>query len=494
MSEVASCSYEARSFGIRNGMYVRDARALCPHLTFLSYQFEEYKDVSKKIYRIVSEYTQDIRAVSCDEMYVDLKNLCNDMHIIDVMSTVNVIRRHIQEETGCAASVGIGSSVLIARLATRHAKPNGQLLVRNSEIEEFIKKERISDLPGIGYNMLAKLRENVGEMSLCGELQQVSLEKLQTLFGSKLGSQIYNQCRGIDKNRDFFDNSARKSISCDINYGIRFTKESELMDFIGKVSIELEKRLASARMLASSVTLKLLIRAAGADIEPLKYLGHGVCDSLTKSSRLPRPSANGSLICSVVKRLMKDINPVISDLRGIGVQLTNLTDLSQNRNGTVNSQTIRDFFAVRRTNQSYRKKSKKYMSQEDPFIQKAIKESLRDYRASLIDQGLSHYFHPKPISDKPKFKDLTADQDIKEEMWRMIRRSQVPERADVDLLTSYFYRLMGYQSIEDVVSQMRFLERKAIDTSSQWYIVVSGLKRLMNDLCCRMFGGFLFEF
>ncbi|VDN36397.1 unnamed protein product, partial [Gongylonema pulchrum] len=143
MSEIASCSYEARAQGVRNGCFIKDAKKTCPDLICLPYQFDDYRQVSKQIYSIISGYTLDIRAVSCDEMYVDLETLCKEMCITGVMEIVSVIRAEILEKTGCNASVGIGNSMLIARVATRHAKPNGQFLIAVGDIEEFIKKEKI---------------------------------------------------------------------------------------------------------------------------------------------------------------------------------------------------------------------------------------------------------------------------------------------------------------------------------------------------------------
>ncbi|VDP23130.1 unnamed protein product [Onchocerca flexuosa] len=159
MSEIASCSYEARAQGVRNGCFIKNARKVCPDLICLPYQFDDYREVSKEIYSILLGYTLNIRAVSCDEMYVDLESLCKEMHITNVMEIISVIRSEILTKTGCNASVGIGNTMLIARIATQHAKPNGQFMIKLGDIDEVIKKEKISSLPGIGYNICAKLRK-----------------------------------------------------------------------------------------------------------------------------------------------------------------------------------------------------------------------------------------------------------------------------------------------------------------------------------------------
>ena len=73
-SEIASCSYEARSSGVRNGMILGKARKLCQNIVCVPYEFEKYRQVSQKLYEILVSYTHDIEAVSCDEAYIDVSD------------------------------------------------------------------------------------------------------------------------------------------------------------------------------------------------------------------------------------------------------------------------------------------------------------------------------------------------------------------------------------------------------------------------------------
>ena len=73
-SEIASCSYEARSLGVKNGMWLGRARQLCPNIVCVPYQFNEYRKVSQQLYEILASHTHEIQAVSCDEAFVDLTN------------------------------------------------------------------------------------------------------------------------------------------------------------------------------------------------------------------------------------------------------------------------------------------------------------------------------------------------------------------------------------------------------------------------------------
>ena len=80
MSEIASCSYEARAAGVRNGMFLGPARKLCPDIHCVPYQFEDYRQVSQKLYDILVSHSHEIEAVSCDEAYIDVSEALEGMN------------------------------------------------------------------------------------------------------------------------------------------------------------------------------------------------------------------------------------------------------------------------------------------------------------------------------------------------------------------------------------------------------------------------------
>lgn len=77
MSEIASCSYEARKTGVKNGMFLGAARKLCPDIVCIPYHFQEYRTVSRQLYQILVNHTHDVEAVSCDEAYIDVSLILN---------------------------------------------------------------------------------------------------------------------------------------------------------------------------------------------------------------------------------------------------------------------------------------------------------------------------------------------------------------------------------------------------------------------------------
>lgn len=146
-SEIASCSYEARKFGLKNGMFLGQALKLCPNLKTIKYDFDGYKEVSYALYDTIASYTLDIEAVSCDEMYVNCSKVLSKAGVTP-LTFANFIRREIKEKTGCPVSTGFGANKLQARLATKKAKPDGQFHLTEESVLSYVGTLNVKDLPG----------------------------------------------------------------------------------------------------------------------------------------------------------------------------------------------------------------------------------------------------------------------------------------------------------------------------------------------------------
>ncbi|GIY76070.1 hypothetical protein CEXT_772421 [Caerostris extrusa] len=223
--------------------------------------------------------------------------------------------------------------MLIARLANKVAKPNGQHYIFESEIEEFMKKQKVAELPGVGYKTTQKLQSL--NVTTCEDLQKWSLAKLQNHFGPKNGQSLYNQCRGRD-DRIVQCHKERKSVSAEVNYGIRFEtlylntdtivflRKRDVNDFIDELALEVQMRVKNLGCKGRSLTLKLMVRKSDAPVETAKFMGHGVCDNISKSVALKCATDSFQVIaeeCCNLASLLK-IKP--QDYRGVGIQLNKL--------------------------------------------------------------------------------------------------------------------------------------------------------------------------
>ena len=182
---LSRCSYQAREQGVKNGMFLGPALQLCPDLRTIPYDFDGYKSVARKLYDTVACYTLQIQAVSCDEMLVDLTDVLRETGVSSE-KFAEVLRSEIFLATSCKASVGIGPSPLLAKMATKKAKPDGVFCLVQSEAEEFLSPMPAQSLPGVGRKMAKKLQDLFGTES-CGDLQKLPLDRLKGQFGLKTG-------------------------------------------------------------------------------------------------------------------------------------------------------------------------------------------------------------------------------------------------------------------------------------------------------------------
>jgi len=110
-------------------MFVRDAKARCPHLMIVPYNFDAY-EVADQFYGTLHKHCSKVQALSCDEAFLDMTECLDD----DPEEVTQRIRSEIFHATKCTASAGIAENMLLARLATRSAKPNGQCFIPSEKV------------------------------------------------------------------------------------------------------------------------------------------------------------------------------------------------------------------------------------------------------------------------------------------------------------------------------------------------------------------------
>jgi DNA polymerase-4 len=189
----STCSYEARKFGVHSGMSLRNAFKLCPHGVFLRGNYQVYQTFSDKFFGILHEYTPDVEDTSIDEAYLDLTR-CRPLYR-SFSAAAREIKARVERETGLKVSVGVGPNKILAKLATKKAKPAGYFEVEPGREEDFLRDVGIESLPGIGPKTQVLLR--MLNIQKIGDLWGLPRTTLHSLFGLG-GDDIYLQARGID--------------------------------------------------------------------------------------------------------------------------------------------------------------------------------------------------------------------------------------------------------------------------------------------------------
>ncbi|KAF2436116.1 DNA repair protein [Tothia fuscella] len=348
-SEIASCNYPARKFGVKNGMWMKRAQELCPELKVLPYDFPEYEKASTEFYEAIIAIGGIIQSVSVDEALVDISTLCFTAAATDGIKRAegsvyreeeaadNIalkLRDEVKRKTDCNVSIGIGGNILLAKVALRKAKPAGQYHVRPEEVLDFVGKLEVTDLPGVAYSIGGKLEE-IG-IKFVKDIREVSKEKLITTLGPKTGEKLWEYARGIDK-KEVGDTEIRKSVSAEVNWGVRFYNQEQVDEFIESLCGELSRRLIKERVKGRQLSLKLMRKAADAPLDPPKHLGHGKCDSFNKSVLLGVAANGKELLAKESLSMLKSFGFTPGELRGIGIQMTRLEPLKSVAEGQAES-------------------------------------------------------------------------------------------------------------------------------------------------------------
>ena len=335
-SEIASCNYPARSFGVKNGMWMKKALELCPDLKVVPYDFPAYEEASRLFYEAIMTVGGVVQSVSIDEalvdatavvysasgsqgMGVDEGNLWVEQQKADEIA--QNLRNIIKSKTGCHVSVGIGGNILQAKVALRKAKPAGQYQLKPDDVLSVIGELTVEQLPGVSYSIGGKL-EDLG-IKFVKDIRDVSRERLTAALGPKTSEKLSEYARGIDK-AEVGEQPPRKSVSAEVSWGIRFINQEEAEEFVHNICKELEKRLLNEQVRGKHLTVKIMRRSLDAPLDPAKHLGHGKCDTFNKSATFGVATNDGIAISKEAVAILRSYKFSPGDLRGIGVQMTKL--------------------------------------------------------------------------------------------------------------------------------------------------------------------------
>ena len=209
---VATCTYEARRYGIHSAMATAQALKLCPQLVVVPPAMEKYRIASRQILAIYGDYTDLVEPLSLDEAYLDVSDSPHCKGSATLIA--QEIRQRIFDTVGITASAGVAPNKFVAKIASDWHKPDGLFLVRPHEVDAFVAALPVKKLFGVGKVTAAKLNKLGAET--CADLRGWTLLELQHHFG-QFGARLHDLCRGID-NRAVSNAHERKSVSVEETY------------------------------------------------------------------------------------------------------------------------------------------------------------------------------------------------------------------------------------------------------------------------------------
>lgn len=316
---VASCNYEARSFGVHSAMPSVRAKRLCPHAVFVHGRFDVYIDFSRRIHEVFRGFTPLVEGISLDEAFLDVtggRRLFGSGEEIG-----HAIRRRIGEQVGLRCAVGVGASKFIAKLASKAAKPKpagpgqppaagpGVLVVAPGEELSFVHPLPVGALWGVGPATQKRL-DRFGIVTV-GDLAALPVETLVSALGKVQGRHLHDLAWARD-DRPVVPESKPKSVGHEETYAKDLHDLGALNREAVRMADAVGHRLRKAGMEGRTVTIKVRFHDF---------------NTITRSSTLPAPTATAPVLASVAKELLTLVDPG-PGVRLFGVSVTNLSSVT----------------------------------------------------------------------------------------------------------------------------------------------------------------------
>ena len=305
---VAAASYEARRYGVHSATPMARARRACPDGVFLAPRFDAYRDASRAVMAILRSVTPLVEAISLDEAFLDTRGAARRLGTGPEIAAA--LRIRIRDETDLTASVGVGTTKLIAKLASDLAKPDGLLVVEPGTETAFLAPLEVTRLWGVGPATRRRLAR-LGVRTV-GELAAIPIDALQRALGRASGTQLSALARNQD-DRAVEPARAVKSIGHEETFATDVADRAPLERDVVRFAEQVATRLREASLVARTVVLKAR---------------YGDFRTITRSRTLPEPTDLAADLAGVARELLRELD-LRDGLRLLGVsaqQLAATTD------------------------------------------------------------------------------------------------------------------------------------------------------------------------
>ncbi|MDQ1373356.1 MAG: polymerase, partial [Actinomycetota bacterium] len=259
---VASCSYEARAYGIHSAMPSSRARRLCPHAVFLSGHYDLYSEYSRRMHAVLTSYTPLVEGISLDEAFLDVAGA---RRLFGTGTEIaHRIRSRIADELSLPCSVGVATTKLLAKLASKAAKPRAALsgpqpglgvcVVEAGSELEFLHPLPVSALWGVGPATETRLKRF--GVTTIGELATVPRDTLVGTLGQSLGAHLHELANGRDP-RPVEPDRAIKSVSHEETYAADHVEHEPLRIEAVRMADAVAARLRTGKLAGRTVSIKV---------------------------------------------------------------------------------------------------------------------------------------------------------------------------------------------------------------------------------------------
>ena len=248
---VAAASYEARQYGIRSAMPMREALRRCPHLLRVRPRMPHYQAVSKQIFEIFRGFTPLVEGLSLDEAFLDVT--ASVALFGEPLDIARSIKRQVRETTGLTASVGVAENKLVAKIASDLDKPDGLTVIYPSDYASRLDPLPVAVIPGIGRETLKRL--SGAAIATVRDLRTADARLLEPIFG-RFTQKTRDRAAGID-DRPVVASREEKSISAEETYDTDLARREDMERELLRLAETTTARLRKAGLAAATVQVKI---------------------------------------------------------------------------------------------------------------------------------------------------------------------------------------------------------------------------------------------
>jgi DNA polymerase-4 len=247
---VSTCSYEARFFGVKSGMPMKQALQLCPQAIIANGTRGQYSKFSRWVTDIIASKAPLFEKASIDEFYIDLTGM--DKYFNPLEWTIQ-LRQQIIDETKLPISFGLASNKMIAKIATDEAKPNGYLFVPIGSEKEFLAPLPVNKFSGVGESTFLKLKQM--NINFIGDILHSDINLLEKELG-KWGTDLYRKAQGIS-NSQVHNYREAKSISTENTFEENISNYELLLAELVRMTEKVGYELRQDKKLTGCIAVKI---------------------------------------------------------------------------------------------------------------------------------------------------------------------------------------------------------------------------------------------
>lgn len=251
-SVVSSASYEARRFGVSSAMPVGRAKQLCPQLILVPPAHEKYREMSRRVMQVFTEFTPLVEPLSIDEAFLDV---AGSVRLFGSPADIaRQIRERVRERTGLPASVGLAGTKFVAKLASQRAKPDGVLEIPPARTLEFLHPLPVEAVWGVGQATSRALRARA--LHTVGDIAREPLDSLRRVVGDATARKLSSLARGEDP-REVETTRVEKSIGHEETFAVDQGDPDVLSRELLRLATRTGERLRAHRLEARTISIKV---------------------------------------------------------------------------------------------------------------------------------------------------------------------------------------------------------------------------------------------